>query len=59
MRFRLIRIKKLPIFMINRNTVKTQETKSWGAGNTKNYRRLLLTEMTPGYEGYSENTFTV
>jgi len=36
MRFRLIRIKKLPVFMINRNIVKTQETKSWGAGNTKN-----------------------
>jgi len=35
MRFRLIRIKKLPVFMINRNTVKTQETKSWVAGNTK------------------------
>jgi|TARA_B100000749_G_C18089730_1_gene327164 hypothetical protein len=37
MRFRLIRIKKLPVFMINRNTVKTQETKSWGAGNTKKF----------------------
>ena len=36
-RFRLIRIKKLPFFMINRNTVKTQETKSWGAGNTKKF----------------------
>jgi len=37
MRFRLIRIKKLPGFIINRNTVKTQETKSWGAGNTKKF----------------------
>jgi hypothetical protein len=35
MRFRLIRIKKLPVFMINKNTEKSQETKSWGAGYTK------------------------
>jgi hypothetical protein len=35
MRFRLIRIKKLPVFMINRNTVKTQETKNWGGRQYK------------------------
>jgi hypothetical protein len=42
MRFRLIRIMKLPVFVINRNTVKTQETKSCGAGNTKKFTAATL-----------------
>ena len=60
MRFRLIRIKELPVFYDKQKYCKNSGNKKLGGqAIQKNSRRFLLTKMTPVYEEYSENTFTV